>query len=65
MESLNKIDLDQQDYAVLVDALRKSLGNKSISGNYSAEVAQHPEYGPVVLVMDKTAGSGTMIKLHE
>lgn len=52
------------DYETLVNALRESdrLGQKSNLGGFTAQAADHPEYGPVVLVMDMISDEGVMIK---
>ncbi|MBF0380996.1 MAG: hypothetical protein HQL69_08255 [Magnetococcales bacterium] len=60
---MENIQITTADYETLVNALgpQKRLGKRDVRNGFSTQTANHPEYGPVVLVMDMLKGSGMMI----
>jgi hypothetical protein len=60
---MENIQINTADYETLVNALgpQKRLGKRDVRNGFSTQTANHPEYGPVVLVMDMLQGSGMMI----
>ncbi|MBF0453796.1 MAG: hypothetical protein HQL72_03135 [Magnetococcales bacterium] len=64
---MNTVQLTTDDYASLVYALGPTgrLGKRDVREGWSTQTADHPEYGPVVLVMDMQKGSGVMIRRGE
>jgi hypothetical protein len=60
---MENIQINTADYETLVNALgpQKRLGKRDVRDGFSTQTANHPEYGPVVLVMDMLQGSGMMI----
>jgi hypothetical protein len=64
---VNTVNLTTDDYASLVYALGPTgrLGKRDVREGWSTQTADHPEYGPVVLVMDMIKGSGVMLSREE
>jgi hypothetical protein len=64
---VNTVPINTDDYASLVYALGPTgrLGKRDVREGWSTQTADHPEYGPVVLVMDMIAGSGVMIRRND
>jgi hypothetical protein len=61
---MDNIQITTADYEALVNALgpQRRLGRRDNRNGFSTQTANHPEYGPVVLVMDMHQGAGMMIK---
>ena len=64
---MNTVPINTDDYASLVYALGPTgrLGKREVREGWSTQTADHPEYGPVVLVMDMIKGSGIMLTRKE
>ncbi|MBF0195355.1 MAG: hypothetical protein HQL71_12405 [Magnetococcales bacterium] len=64
---MNTVNLTTDDYASLVYALGPTgrLGKRDVREGWSTQTADHPEYGPVVLVMDMVEGNGLMLSRKE
>jgi hypothetical protein len=61
---MDTIQINTGDYETLVNALSSQgrLGQRDTREGFSTQTADHPEYGPVVLVMDTNLGSGMILK---
>ncbi|MBF0446912.1 MAG: hypothetical protein HQL67_01805 [Magnetococcales bacterium] len=61
---MDTVEMNTDDYASLVYALQPTgrLGKRDVREGWSTQTADHPEYGPVVLVMDMIKGNGMMIR---
>ncbi len=64
---MHTVQITTDDYASLVYALGPTgrLGKRDVREGWSTQTADHPEYGPIVLVMDMIKGSGVMIRRND